>query len=695
MDNSPENKAESLGTEKISKLLFRLAMPAITAQIINLLYNLVDRMYIGHIEGIGKLALTGVGVCLPLIMIISAFAALISMGSAPRASIFLGKGDKESAEKTLGNSFILLIIVSLVLTVIFQFFSRGMLMAFGASENTIQYAVDYMLIYSLGTLFVQLTLGMNAFISAQGFAKVSMLTVLIGAVSNIILDPVFIFVFNMGVKGAAIATIISQAISMVWILRFLTGRKTVLHIKKKYLRLDPKVFLPCIALGLAPFIMQSTESLLSVCFNSSLLKYGGDLAVGAMTILASIMQFTLLPLMGLGQGAQPIISYNFGAGNAGRVKKAFKLLLICSVVYSTLLWAAVQLFPKIFIVIFNNDAALLEYTERAIRIYMAVAIVMGVQLACQQSFIALGDAKSSLAAALMRKIIILIPMIYIMPTLGIFDEKDIAVFWAEPVSDFLAVTFTSILFFFQFRKSIKSIEKDRPDEPGDKYRQSWLYRFLRRAVLIFTKPMKTLWSSPMEEGPAIFICNHDRAYGPVAMCAHFDQSENVRPWINSEVLSAKTLVPYVREDYWWPHGRWYTPILDHTLAYIYALILPPILRGSGCIPVYHDSKVMSTLRGSVGALDSGRHIVLFPEHPTGYCQYASDVFDGFVSLGRLLYRRKQKLACFYPVFVDWHGKEIRVGQPIRYDPQADFKLQTRNISDAVEKHFQNNGLKSN
>lgn len=459
MKDLPQNQTDNLGKEKIGKLIFRLALPAICAQIINLLYNLVDRMYIGHIEGVGKLALTGVGVCLPLIMIISAFAALVSMGSAPRASIFMGRGDKESAEKTLGNSFTLLVIVSVILTAIFLFFSRDMLMVFGASENTIEYAVDYMIIYSIGTLFVQLTLGMNAFISAQGFAKTAMLTVLIGALSNIVLDPIFIFGFKMGVKGAALATIISQGISMVWILRFLTGKKSFLRIKKKYLRLEPKVFLPCIALGLAPFIMQSTESLLAICFNSSLLKYGGDLSVGAMTILTSVLQFAMLPLMGLSQGAQPIISYNYGAGNASRVKKAFKLLLIFSMTYSTLLWAAVQLFPQAFVLIFNNDAALLAYASRALRIYMAVSLLFGVQLACQQSFIALGDAKSSLAAALMRKIIILIPMIYILPALGIFAEKDIAVFWAEPVSDFVAVTFTAILFFFRFRKAMRSMEE--------------------------------------------------------------------------------------------------------------------------------------------------------------------------------------------------------------------------------------------
>ena len=448
-----QNQTEELGSCSVGKLLFKLAVPAIAAQIINLLYNLVDRMYIGHIANVGKLALTGVGVCLPLIMLISAFAALVSMGAAPRASIFLGKGEHENAEKTLGNSFSLLIILSLVITVIFFFFSEDLL--FGASENTIEYAVDYMMIYSLGNIFVQLTLGLNAFISAQGFATVSMMTVLIGAICNIILDPIFIFGFNMGVSGAALATIISQALSMLWILKFLTGKKTTLKIKRKNLSLSKNIVLPSIALGLAPFIMQATESLIAVCFNSSLLKYGGDIAVGAMTILTSVMQFSMLPLTGLTQGGQPIISYNFGAKNADRVKKTFKLLLISCLTYSTILWAAAMISPQLFVLIFNNDPELVDFASHALRIYMAVSCIFGIQIACQQTFIALGNAKASLFLALLRKVILLIPLIYIIPIF--MADKTTAVFMSEPVADILAVTTTSILFIVQFKKSMKEI----------------------------------------------------------------------------------------------------------------------------------------------------------------------------------------------------------------------------------------------
>ena len=456
------NQTEELGTCSVGKLLFKLAVPAIAAQIINLLYNLVDRMYIGHIANVGKLALTGVGVCLPLIMIISAFAALVSMGGAPRASIFLGKGEKDTAEKTLGNSFTLLVIISITLTIIFLFFAEDLLLLFGASENTITYATSYMRIYSLGTIFVQLTLGLNAFISAQGFAKTSMLTVLIGAITNIILDPIFIFGFNMGVAGAALATIISQSLSMIWILFFLTGKKTTLKIRKKHLRLSKEIILPSIALGLAPFIMQATESLIAVCFNSSLLKYGGDIAVGAMTILTSVMQFSMLPLTGLTQGGQPIISYNFGAKNADRVKKAFKLLLISCLTYSTVLWASAMIFPKAFILIFNNDPELVDFASRALRIYMAVSCIFGIQIACQQTFIALGNAKASLFLALLRKIILLIPLIYIMPMF--MEDKTTAVFTAEPVADILAVTTTAILFIIQFKKAMKEISTPLDDK---------------------------------------------------------------------------------------------------------------------------------------------------------------------------------------------------------------------------------------
>ena len=447
---------EFLGTEPVGKLLLNLAIPTVAAQLINMLYNIVDRIYIGHMPVDGKLALTGVGICMPLIMIVSAFAALISSGGGPRASIFMGQGDNEAAERTLGSCFFLQIVISAVLTAVLLVWNRDFLLAFGASSNTIEYALGYMNIYAIGTVFVQLTLGMNAYITGQGFAKTGMMTVLIGAISNIILDPIFIFALDMGVKGAALATILSQGISCVWVIGFLCGKKTILRLKRKYMRLDAKVFLPCLALGLASFVMQSTESLISVCFNSSLLRYGGDLAVGAMTILTSVMQFAMMPLQGLAAGSQPIIGYNFGAGSTERVKKTFFLLLRVSMIYSTALWALIQLFPQIFAGMFTPDAELLAFSARALRIYCGVLLIFGIQVACQMTFVSIGNAKSSILVACMRKIVLLLPLIYIMPQL--FADKVTAVYLAEPVADFLAVSFTAVLFSFQFRKALKSLE---------------------------------------------------------------------------------------------------------------------------------------------------------------------------------------------------------------------------------------------
>ena len=452
-----------LGKEPVGKLLLKLALPTVTAQIINMLYNIVDRIYIGHIPKIGDMALTGVGVCMPLIMIVTAFAAFAGYGGAPRASIHMGRGDHDAAERTMGNCFVVQLIISILLTAVLLIWNRDFLMAFGASENTIAYGVEYMNIYAMGTLFVQMTLGMNAFITAQGFAKTGMLSVLIGAVANIILDPIFIFGFHMGVAGAAWATIISQAMSCVWVLLFLCGKKTHLKLRKKNFRLERKIVLPSLALGLSTFIMQASESVISICFNSSLLRYGSDIAVGAMTILTSVMQFAMLPLQGLGQGAQPIISYNYGARNPDRVKAAFKLLLKASLVYSTLLWACVMVFPQAFAAMFTDSQPLIAFTKTALRIYMACLLLFGIQVSCQMTFTSLGNAKASILVAVMRKFILLIPLIYIMPLIFSAD-KTTAVYMAEPVADFLAVSFTIVLFTFQFRKALKQISGPSDDK---------------------------------------------------------------------------------------------------------------------------------------------------------------------------------------------------------------------------------------
>ena len=453
------DKRADLGHGDVKKLLFSLSVPTITSQIVNMLYNLVDRVFIGHMqpaETVGKLALTGVGVCLPIIMVISAFASLMAIGGAPRASIAEGAGESEKSERIMGNCLTMLVITALVLTVLFESFAEPLLLMFGASENTIGYALDYMRIYALGTIFVQLTLGMNAYITAQGFATVSMKTVLIGALLNTALDPLFIFVLGLGVRGAALATVLSQGLSCAWVLAFLCGKKAFLHLRRQNLFVSPKLILPCVALGLATFTMQASESVISVCFNASLLRYGGDIAVGAMTILTSVMQFAMLPLQGIGQGAQPITSYNFGAKNTARVRETFRLLLKVCLIYSVSLWALIELAPGLFARIFTPDAALITFTTRVLRIYCAGLFLFGIQIACQMTFVSIGSALCSIIVAVLRKFVLLLPLIYLLPAL--LSDQTTAVYLAEPVADVIAVTCTAILFATQFRKALHKLE---------------------------------------------------------------------------------------------------------------------------------------------------------------------------------------------------------------------------------------------
>lgn len=459
MNNSNNN--DFLASEPVGRLLFKLAVPTLTAQLINMLYNMVDKIFVGHMPGDGDLALAGLGICLPLILIVSAFSALIASGGAPRASIEMGKGNREEAERIMGSCATLLVLLALALTAVMLLFNREILMLFGASENIIDYAVDYMNIYAMGTVFVQLTLGMNAFITAQGFTKQSMLTVLIGAFLNIILDPVFIYVFGMGVKGAALATIVSQAVSCLWVLAFLSGKKTLLSIKTRYLIMDGKIVLSCVALGIAPFIMQGSEGIISICFNSSLQRYGGDIAVGAMTVLSSTMMLVMLPLNGIAQGAQPILSYNFGALRPDRVKALFFLLLKVCLAFSFTVWAVIMLFPRGFVSIFTPEPELIAYTARAIRVYSAVMCIMGIQIACQMTFISLGNAKASAVVAIVRKFLLLLPFVYLLP--HCMEDKAMGVFLAEPVSDFLAISFTAVLFTMQFRRALHQMEEKIPD----------------------------------------------------------------------------------------------------------------------------------------------------------------------------------------------------------------------------------------
>ena len=453
-------RENDLGRDPIGPLLVRLAVPAVTAQLVNALYNIVDRMYIGHIEGVGDLALTGLGICFPVIMFVSAISALVGMGGGSRAVVRMGEGKMEEANAILGSCTALLVLLSVLVTVAFQLVRDPMLLLFGATENTLGYASDYLAIYLWGTIFVEISLGLNFFITSQGFSTVSMATVLIGAVANIVLDPIFIFGFGMGVRGAALATIAAQALSAVWVLRFLSGKRTRLRFQRRYFRLDGRVLAPVLAVGVSPFIMQSTESLVNISFNSSLKAFGGDPAVGAMTICSSIMQIFNMLFQGLSQGAQPIVGFNYGSGQIDRVKKTFRLLFFSSLAFSTAAWGAIELFPQVFVSIFNDEPALVNIAVWTLRVYVAGMFMLGVQFSCQQTFVALGEAKISLFLALLRKIILLIPLIFILP--NFFTDKVLAVFVAEPAADVLAAAATGLIFLWRFPRILRR----RTEETG-------------------------------------------------------------------------------------------------------------------------------------------------------------------------------------------------------------------------------------
>lgn len=447
-----ESREKRLGTAPLGKLIFQLALPGIAAQLINVLYNMVDRMYIGHIPEAGATALTGLGVCLPIIVLISAFSAFAGMGGAPLAAIQLGKGDKERAEKILGNATTMLIFCSIVLTIVFGIFKEPILYAFGASPETIGYALDYIDIYLIGTIAVQLALGLNTYISCQGNAKTAMLSVLIGAVLNIVLDPIFIFTMDMGVKGAALATIISQAVSAVWVVCFLISKKSVIRIKPENMKPDWKIIGSVCALGISPFVMQSTEALVTIVLNSGLQKYGGDLYVGSLTILQSVMQLTIVPVNGMTQGVQPVISYNYGAGNFDRVKKTFKIVLLADLAVTVVACLLTQCIPGVFASIFTDEAPLIALVEEVMPIFFAGIWIFGVQMACQSTFMGMGQAKVSLFLALLRKVILLIPLALILPKF--FGVPGI--YYAEPVADITAAVTTGIVFLIMTRKLLKT-----------------------------------------------------------------------------------------------------------------------------------------------------------------------------------------------------------------------------------------------
>lgn len=444
---------ERLGKAPLGRLIVSMVLPAVAAQLINVLYNIVDRIYIGHIAECGDVALTGVGVTFPIIMLISAFSAFAGMGGAPLSSIELGKKDYDKAEQILGNSAGMLILFSLLLTVVFSIFKTPILYAFGASETTIVYAKEYIGIYLIGTIFVQLALGLNTFISGQGASKTAMLSVLIGAITNICLDPLFIFAFGMGVKGAAFATILSQAVSALWVVRFLTSKKSVIRLKVKNMRFKPEIMKKIAALGISPFIMQSTESFVSITLNSGLQRYGGDLYVGTMAIMTSVMQLIVIPTQGITQGVQPIISYNYGAGNKDRVKGAFIRMLAITFLGMFVLAGIAVIWPQVYAGIFTTNKELADLTAQVMPIYFLGMTIFGIQSSCQSTFVALGQAKVSVFIALLRKVILLIPLAIILPKfIGVMG-----IYLAEPIADFISVATTAVLFVITAKRILRQM----------------------------------------------------------------------------------------------------------------------------------------------------------------------------------------------------------------------------------------------
>lgn len=445
-----QDKERRMGTEPIGRLMISMAVPSIVAQVINILYNIVDRIYIGHIEGVGMEALTGVGVTFPIITLISAFSAFAGAGGAPLASIWLGKGDRKRAEKILGNGVSMLLFFSLLLMGFFYAFEKPLLYLFGASDATISYAADYISIYLLGTVFVELALGLNAFIISQGQSRIAMIAVLIGAAVNIILDPIFIFGLHMGVKGAARATVISQALSALWTVGFLISKRSSLTIKPEAMKPDLHIIGSVMALGVSPFIMRATESLISVVLNSGLQRYGGDIYVGSLTIMQSVMQMYAAPLGGFTQGVQPVISYNFGAGNFDRVKKLYRSMIASCFLFAASATIFIIIFPGFFAGMFTNDAALIRLVEQMMPIFMFGMLVFGLQQGIQPTFLALGQAKISFFIAIFRKVILLVPLALILPLkFGVMG-----IYYAEPISDVLSATMATTLFLLNIKKIV-------------------------------------------------------------------------------------------------------------------------------------------------------------------------------------------------------------------------------------------------
>lgn len=657
------------------------ALPAGLSWLALLSLFLAERLSVGRIPETGQIGLGALAAVLPLVFAAFAVAVLVGKSGAKEAKRLLSQGKQEEAEQRLGGSVCLLIVCALLLTVGLRLFGGELLRFAGAGEESLPPALDYLNTYSLGLVFVLLTWGLNAFLTVQSRAWESAAALLAAAVTALILTPLLIFHFKLGLRGAALGGLAAHAVSVLLMILALAKKTAPLRLRPACLFPGIKTWKAGISQGISAFLVLLGEGLILVLLNHRLLRQEGETGLAVLTVLTGVLALFFLPLMGIAKGAKPLLRARFAKGNTGGVKRMTGWLILLSYGFSFALWAAVQLRPQAFFRLFGAEERLLALGLPLLRLFCAGGCLLGLQTALRQALSAVGAERNLPAAVPPRSRILMLTFILVLPGLSGRFCKTALILLAQPVADFFAAAFALALFLRSFHRAL---------EEGPvfaEHRQGRLFRLLRLAVALFTPRMETVWEEPFTGAPSVFVCNHDRAFGPIAMCAHFPLCREIRPWINAQVLSPRETPQYVREDYWWNPDKWTAPIFDHSLAYLMALLIPPILRGADSIPVYHDAGVMSTLRGSVKTLSDGKHLLLFPERPIGYHQYDKELFDGFVSVGRLYYKKNREQVHFYPAFVDWKGKKITVGKPIVYNLSIDYTLQAPQTARAIEAHF--------
>lgn len=676
---------QSVTIEKLRRappsVLSGKALPAGLSWLAVLGLFLAERLTVGRIPQTGQLALGALAAVFPLVLAALAGAVLVGKSGAKEASRLLSLGKQEEAEQMLGSSFCLLIFCGLLLTAGFQLVGAELLQLAGAGKESLPLALDYLNTYSLGLVFVLLTWGLNAFLTAQGRLWESAAALLAAAATALFLTPLLTLRFGLGLPGAALAGLVAHGISALLMTLALAVKKTSLGLRIASLIPGIKTFKIGLHQGLSAFLLLLGEGLIFALLNRRLFRLEGELGLAVLTVLTGVLALFLLPLMGLAKGAKPLLQARFAKDDTEHVKRTAGLLILLSLGFSVVLWAAVQLRPQTFFRLFGGEERLADFGLPLLRLFSAGACLLGLQTALRQVLSAVGAERNLPAAVPPRSRILMLIFIFVLPGLSGRFSKTALILLAQPLADFFAAAFALALFLRGFHRAL---------EGGAVYaerRQGRLFRLLRLVIALFTPRMETVWEEPFSGAPSVFVCNHDRAFGPIAMCVHFPLCREIRPWINAQVLSPRETPQYVREDYWWNPDKWTAPIFDYSLAYLMALLIPPILRGADSVPVYHDAGVMATLRASVKTLSDGKHLLLFPERPTGYHQYDTEIFDGFVSVGRLYYKRSRERVHFYPAFVDWESKKITVGKPLVYDPSVDHTIQAPRTAKAIEAYF--------